>query len=171
MDLSDLRKDLAGFALSGNIRGPGKGPAVPGLPTMSRQELHEQIPDINAETISILHEDEHAAFLIKDIFTNVKANRMTQLARFSHVGVNNCFLARRFTRMQGSKPDGIQKLRAVDDETGNGFNHTACQEESVRHDHVLINYYEKNQYRMLLLATVYSSLGQVFLVQLLCSPY
>jgi hypothetical protein len=76
----------------------------------------------NSELIGTIRQDQHADFLMAQTLEDAALGRMTEPVKVSAVSTDTVRLARRFSREQGTKPDGSVKLRAVDDETASGTN-------------------------------------------------
>ena len=95
----------------------------------SHEDLAVSAKQDNRALLETMREDKHGDFLDKQTTEDAENKRMSYPQEMETVDFAAVRMARRFSREQGLKPDGSLKLRAVDDETGNGIN-TCVKPES-----------------------------------------
>ena len=112
--------------------------AIGRLDYESRREAkqHQTIVDIdevcrgamqqNKAMATSLKPDAHAGALLAEIVAEAKLNRMEPPQLWSCSEHANSILTRRFAVVQGAKPDGTSKIRAIDDFTESRVN-SCCE--------------------------------------------
>ena len=111
----------------------GEIPAAPCCATRAHkkagepEDLRRECRHRNEQLLASLRQDPHCDFLKEKSDEDAGLGRMTPLVPATEVNLDEALLARRFSREQGVKADGRLKLRAVDDESGNGVNECAQQ--------------------------------------------
>ena len=99
-------------------------------PELLRRECQAR----NKELLGSLKRDKHADYLEAQAKEDATKGRMSDLVPVSSLDREQVLLGRRFAREQGVKTDGSPKIRAIDDETGNGTNECARQEAKLQMD-------------------------------------
>jgi hypothetical protein len=123
-----------GAPLLGKI--PASPDCKPGVYSEARDPelLKGECKARNKELLGSLRRDKHADYLEAQAREDATKGRMGDLVPVSSLDLEQVLLGRRFSREQGVKTDGSPKIRAIDDETGNGTNECAQQEAKLQMD-------------------------------------
>ena len=106
------------------------------VPCLEKSELLSSSAKRNRKLLKQLHLDDFAGELVKEMEVDAETQqRMTAPVPLCETVLAQCVVSRRFARVQGTRPDGTPKVRAVDDCTGSGLNGTAVPGEKLHHHH------------------------------------
>ena len=114
-----------GAAAMGDLKGAADSTPHEYPPAECTEALKASCKERNKKLVASLRKDPHADFLQQQTEEDVQAGRMVGPYPVETLDLDKVLLGRRFSREQGTKPDGSTKLRAVDDETANGCNKSA----------------------------------------------
>ena len=114
-----------GAPVTGTIPAAASAKTHEYAPAEPVEKLRQQCRVRNERLMASLREDKHASFLMEQTKADAAAERMTMPIPVTQLDTDSLLLARRFSREQGLRANGEQKLRAVDDESANGVNETS----------------------------------------------
>ena len=137
-DLEAVSLFRCGAPMTGKLPVTGNGDTIDvHEEAQSRDELLCDCRTANMRLIRQLHKDEHSSDLLKQIEDDASnQQRMTAPVPICERVLEQGVVSRRFSRVQGTRPDGSLKVRAVDDCTGSGLNATTAPGEKLHHHHL-----------------------------------
>ena len=129
-----VRLFIDGGQLVGILDNSGNGVPVPPRKCDSVDDLVRGCLKRNTATLGKVREDLHSGALFEMCRADAGLGRMSEPRAVTRADMTAGNFSQRFCVEQGLKPDGSQKLRAVDDFTASGCNPAAAPTEKLKND-------------------------------------